>query len=440
MLRITMPHHKTIVLADPVHGFTKIPSKIIQSLLESREVQRLRRIKQLGMGYLVFPAAEHSRFSHAFGAMGLLSNALDSLESKGTKILPKERLAAMAAVLLHDIGHGPYSHTLERKLIRDTGHEEIGKALIERLIQQSERLKRSERQMVESLNLAIQMFEGHYERSFFHDLISGQLDVDRLDYLSRDSHFTGVAEGRIGVDRILQTLCVYRDQGKEILAIEPKGVYAVENMLIARRLMYRQVYLHKTVIAADHVLQGAIRRARDLILEEKDRTVPGTSATLKWFLRENPGKDRLAEDQVLDHFLRLDDSDIIYSVKNWCTSKDEILADLSNRFIRRDLFRCKFEKRKSSGSLHENRKRGVTNFLGTNGITAPNAHSYYLIKDEAGPGKLRRDDKDICVWDRLEKSGKLEKLEYHTDERAIQALTKFEKKTYVCYPKEIDCL
>ncbi len=435
-----MPHHKTIVLADPVHGFTKIPSKIIQSLLESREVQRLRRIKQLGMGYLVFPAAEHSRFSHAFGAMGLLSNALDSLESKGTKILPKERLAAMAAVLLHDIGHGPYSHTLERKLIRDTGHEEIGKALIERLIQQSERLKRSERQMVESLNLAIQMFEGHYERSFFHDLISGQLDVDRLDYLSRDSHFTGVAEGRIGVDRILQTLCVYRDQGKEILAIEPKGVYAVENMLIARRLMYRQVYLHKTVIAADHVLQGAIRRARDLILEEKDRTVPGTSATLKWFLQENPGKDRLAEDQVLDHFLRLDDSDIIYSVKNWCTSKDEILADLSNRFIRRDLFRCKFEKRKSSGSLHENRKRGVTNFLGTNGITAPNAHSYYLIKDEAGPGKLRRDDKDICVWDRLEKSGKLEKLEYHTDERAIQALTKFEKKTYVCYPKEIDCL
>lgn len=435
-----MPHHKTIVLADPVHGFTKIPSKIIQSLLESSEVQRLRRIKQLGMGYLVFPAAEHSRFSHAFGAMGLLSNALDSLASKGTEILQRERLAAMAAVLLHDIGHGPYSHTLERKLIRDTGHEEIGKALIERLIRQPERLKRSERQMVELLNLAIQMFEGHYERSFFHDLISGQLDVDRLDYLSRDSHFTGVAEGRIGVDRILQTLCVYKDQGEEILAIEPKGVYAVENMLIARRLMYRQVYLHKTVIAADHVLQGAINRAHDLILDGKDCAVPGTSATLKWFLRETPGKDRLAEDQVLDHFLRLDDSDITYSVKNWCTSKDEILADLSNRFIQRDLFRCRFEKRKSSGSLHENRKRGVTNFLRGKGITDPNAHTYYSIKGRAGPGKFRQDDKDIRVWDRLEKGGKLEKLEYHTDERAIQALTTFERKTYVCYPKEIDRL
>lgn len=440
MLCVTMPHHKTIVLADPVHGFTKIPSKIIQSLLESLEVQRLRRIKQLGMGYLVFPAAEHSRFSHAFGAMGLLSNALDSLESKGTEILPQERLAAMAAVLLHDIGHGPYSHTLERKLIRDTGHEEIGKALIERLIQQPERLKRSERQMVESLNLAIQMFEGHYERSFFHDLISGQLDVDRLDYLSRDSHFTGVAEGRIGVDRILQTLCVYKDQGEEILAIEPKGVYAVENMLIARRLMYRQVYLHKTVIAADHVLQGAIRRARDLILDGKDRTVPGTSSTLKWFLKENPGKDRLAEDQVLDHFLRLDDSDIIYSVKNWCISKDEILADLSNRFIQRDLFRCKFRRRNSIQSLFENRKGDVTDFLRGNGITAPNAHTYYFIKDRAGPGKFGKKEQDICVWDRLEKGGKLEKLEYHTDERAIQALTTFERKTYVCYPKEIDRL
>ncbi|MCY3630266.1 MAG: HD domain-containing protein, partial [Bacteroidetes bacterium] len=297
------------VLADPVHGFIKIPQKIIQSLLESPEVQRLRRIKQLGMGSLVFPAAEHSRFPHALGAMGLLSGALDNLKAKGARIKKDERLAAMAAILLHDIGHSPFSHTLESKLIHDTKHEEISIALVKRL----------KSQMGGLLDMEIEMLEGNYEKPFFNALISSQLDMDRLDYLCRDSHFTGVAEGRIGVGRILRTLCVHPADGgsKSHLAIESKGVYAVENVLIARRLMYWQVYVHKTVIAADHALVGAIDRARDLIRNGDDDAVHGISPTLYWFLKENPDKSRVIEDQVLTRFLDLDDSEVIYSLKQW---------------------------------------------------------------------------------------------------------------------------
>lgn len=424
-----MPN-KTTILADPVHGFIKIPPKIIQSLLESREVQRLRRIKQLGMGYLVFPAAEHSRFSHAFGAMGLLSNALDSLESKGTEISEKERLAAMAAILLHDIGHGPYSHTLESELIHNTQHEEISKALIGRLQSQIDSPD-------SPLDITLEMLENGYKRPFFHALISGQLDMDRLDYLSRDSHFTGVAEGRIGVDRILRTLCVYtnKDNGKESLAIESKGIYAVENMLIARRLMYRQVYLHKTVIAADSVLLSAIHRARDLIRDNVDNAVCGTSPTLHWFLKENPDKDSLSDNRVLDHFLNLDDSEVLFSLKNWCASNDRILADLSQRFITRTLFRCTFLDDEPNDRIKEGWRERITHFLRKKKITDPDAHSYYLTVGKSGYADYENNHDEVCV---LTPRGNLSSLDKHTDGDAISALTRFVKKPYVCYPKTVE--
>ncbi len=415
------------VLADPVHGFIKIPQKIIQPLLESPEVQRLRRIKQLGMGALVFPAAEHSRFPHALGAMGLLSGALDSFEAKGTPINEEERLAAMAAILLHDIGHSPFSHTLESKLVHGTEHEEISIALVKRL----------KSQMGGPLDMAIEMLEGNYERPFFHALISSQLDMDRLDYLCRDSHFTGVAEGRIGVGRILRTLCVHPTDGgpESCLAIESKGVYAVENVLIARRLMYWQVYVHKTVIAADHVLIGTIQRARDLIHGGNHDAVHGISPTLYWFLKENPDNNRFEEDQVLDHFLDLDDFEIIYSIKQWCNSSDRILADLSRRIITRDLFRCTFLEKESNSRLRENWKDRVMHTLRKMGITSPDAHTYYLKVGKSSHAAYKRDKNVVHV---LSPQGNLSNLGQHADEAAISALTRFIQKPYICYPKTVE--
>ncbi|MXZ17409.1 MAG: HD domain-containing protein [Rhodothermaceae bacterium] len=415
------------VLADPVHGFIKIPQKIIQSLLESPEVQRLRRIKQLGMGSLVFPAAEHSRFPHALGAMGLLSVALDNFEAKGTRIEEEERLAAMAAILLHDIGHSPFSHTLESELVHDTKHEEISIALVKRL----------KSQMGGLLDITIAMLEGIYEKPFFNALISSQLDMDRLDYLCRDSHFTGVAEGRIGVGRILRTLCVHPNDGKSNsrLAIESKGVYAVENVLIARRLMYWQVYVHKTVIAADHALVGAIDRARDLIDDGNDDAVHGISPTLYWFLKENPDKSRVIEDQVLTRFLDSDDSEVIYSLKQWCTSSDRILADLSRRIISRDLFRCTFLEEEPSDHLHENWKGRVTHTLRKMGITSPDAHTYYLKVGKSSHAAYKPDKNVVHV---LSPQGNLSELGRYADGAAINALTKFIQKPYACHPKTVE--
>ena len=415
------------VLADPVHGFIKIPQKIIQSLLESPEVQRLRRIKQLGMGSLVFPAAEHSRFPHALGAMGLLSGALDSFEAKETPIKEEERLAAMAAILLHDIGHSPFSHTLESKLIHDTKHEEISIALVKHLKSQMGGLD----------DMTIAMLEGNYEKPFFNALISSQLDMDRLDYLCRDSHFTGVAEGRIGVGRILRTLCVHPTDGgpESCLAIESKGVYAVENVLIARRLMYWQVYVHKTVIAADYALVGAIDRARDLIRDGDDDAVRGISPTLYWFLKENPDKSRIFEDQVLTRFLDLDDSEVIYSLKQWCTSNDRILADLSRRIITRKLFRCTFLEEEPSDRLYENWKDHATHALAKMGITSPDAHTYYL-KVGVSSHEAYKPDKNVVHV--LSPQGNLSKLGEYADGAAISALTEFVQKPYVCHPKTVE--
>ncbi len=415
------------VLADPVHGFIKIPQKIIQSLLESPEVQRLRRIKQLGMGSIVFPAAEHSRFPHALGAMGLLSGALDSFEAKGTPIKEEERLAAMAAILLHDIGHSPFSHTLESRLVHGTRHEEISMALVKRL----------KAQMGDLLDMVIAMLAGNYEKPFFHALISSQLDMDRLDYLCRDSHFTGVAEGRIGVGRILRTLCVHPTDGgpQSHLAIESKGVYAVENVLIARRLMYWQVYVHKTVIAADHALIGAIDRARDLICNGEDDAVHGISPPLYWFLKENPDKNRLSEDSVLSRFLDLDDSDIIYTLKQWCTSNDRILADLSRRIIIRDLFRCTFLDEEPSDQLLENWKDRVMHNLRKIGITNPNAHTYYLKTGKSSHAAYKPDKNVVHV---LSPQGNLIELGQYTDGAAISTLTKFVQKPYICHPKTVN--
>jgi len=413
-----------IVLSDPVHGFIKVPQNIIQPLLSSREVQRLRQIKQLGMGYIVYPAAEHSRFTHALGAMGLLSDALDILEAKGIDFDPDEKTAALAAILLHDIGHSPYSHTLEFKLINNAKHEDIGLALIQRL----------KLHMDGPLDMVIQMLNGTYERPFFCELISSQLDMDRLDYLRRDSHFTGVVEGNIGIDRILRILCVHPKNGGvgSCLAIESKGVYAIENVLIARRLMYWQVYLHKTVLSADFILHGAIKRARHLIKKKKHAAVSGISPAFYWFLKHEIDFSMLSDDEVLDQFLDLDDSEIIYSLKKWCFSKDPILSDLSRRIIDRDLFRCNFLDEKPNQELEQRWQDCVVQALKKMGITEPDAHKYYLTVGRSGHAAYEPKEGTIRV---LDPRGNLINLDQYADATSINALTNFIRKPYVCHLK-----
>ncbi len=311
------------IIADPVHGFISVPRKVILPLIQTPEVQRLRRIRQLGVGNMVFPGAEHTRFGHALGAMALMQDTIQTLRGKETDIQPVEETAALAAALLHDIGHGPFSHTLEHILIRDFEHEHMSRALI---VQLNERFDGV-------LDRALQMFDNTYQRPFFHQLVSSQLDMDRLDYLRRDSYFTGVVEGKVGVQRIIKSMLVYPSHGltDARVVIEGKGIYPVENFLFARRLMYWQVYLHKTVLAGDFVLKGLLRRARQL-LQAGDADIAARCApALLFFLQNDIAGSDIHEPDVRAAFCDLDDADILYSLKQWMHHRAPIVADLSRR-------------------------------------------------------------------------------------------------------------
>lgn len=317
------------VFSDPVHGFVSVPHGLLLGLVERPEMQRLRRIRQLGVGHLVFPGAEHSRFGHALGAMALMQEALSVLRGKGTPISDDEYTAALAAALLHDIGHGPFSHTLEPTLMDDVHHEQVSRALIVSL----------NAQLGGGLDLTLRMFDDAYERPFFHRLISGQLDVDRLDYLRRDSYFTGVVEGEVGVDRLIKTLRVEPAHGGEgsRLVVESKGIYAVENFLVSRRLMYWQVYLHKTVLAGDFVLRMALARARRAVRAGDAAIIGACAPGLRFFLQRDVAPNDLASADVQRAFCALDDADVLVSLKAWQHSDDAVLADLSSRFLNRRL-------------------------------------------------------------------------------------------------------
>jgi HD superfamily phosphohydrolase len=277
----------------------------------------------------VFPGAEHSRFGHALGAMALMQEALAVLRGKGTPISDAEYTAALAAALLHDIGHGPFSHTLEPTLLNGVHHEQVSRALLVSINDE----------LGGALDLTLRMFDDVYERPFFHRLISGQLDVDRLDYLRRDSYFTGVVEGEVGVDRLIKTLRVEPAAGgaRSRLVVESKGVYAVENFLVSRRLMYWQVYLHKTVLAGDFVLRMALRRAREAVLAGDTATAQGAAPALRFFLERSVTPADLADRAVQQAFCALDDADLLVSLKAWQYGPDPILADLAQRFVNRRL-------------------------------------------------------------------------------------------------------
>ena len=318
-----MPQSRKII-NDPVYGFITIDDPLIFRIIAHPYYQRLRRIHQMAFAMLVYPGAVHTRLHHSLGAYHLMGWALQELKNKGVEITKEEETGAKIAILLHDIGHGPYSHALEKKLIK-TDHEEISRLILHLLNKEFEG----------KLDLAISIFEGSYKKVFLHQLVSGQLDVDRMDYLTRDAFFTGVVEGAIGYDRILKMLVVKDGE----LLIEEKAIYSVEKFLVARRLMYWQVYLHKTVLAAEKMLLKIVERARELIA--KGETVNALSPNLDFFLKEENTAGGFSAH--LEKFVQLDDSDLLCSIKSWCGHNDKILSRLSKGLVDRQLLKVKYQ-------------------------------------------------------------------------------------------------
>jgi uncharacterized protein len=422
------------IFSDPVHGFISVPKRLLLPLVETPEFQRLRRIRQLGLGHLVFPGAEHTRLQHGLGAMALMQDALSTIVEKGTQLSESEHEAALAAALLHDVGHGPFSHTLEHDLIAadSTGrhhHERMSRVIIERLNDRFEG----------ALDETLAIFDGVHPRPFLHRLVASQLDMDRLDYLRRDSFYTGVAEGVVGVERIIKTLRVHpADGGAEAnIVIEAKGAYAVESFILSRRLMYWQVYLHKTVIAADHLLRGAFSRARRCCAE-KDPPVLASTPPLLFFLQNRITASQVGEPEVVDAFCALDDTDILASMKLWMGSTDRVLADLARRFIDRDLFRTTYIRSLPDEETHDRWRDGVARWLVASGHASPqdakHAADLYL---QVGTSSLDAytDRKDTIRI--LERDGRVRALSETAEVTAIGRLAGTVARAYVCAPKDV---
>ena len=418
------------IFSDPVHGFISVPKNLTMDLIQTPEVQRLRRIRQLGVGHLVFPGAEHTRFNHALGAMALMHDALTSLSNKGTPIAPEEHTAALAAALLHDVGHGAFSHTLEHELIRDFHHEEMSRVL---LVHLNERFDGA-------LSTAIEIFDGTHARPWMHQLVSSQLDMDRLDYLRRDAFYTGVAEGEVGVQRIIKTLRVHPLQGaaNSRITVESKGIYAVENFLISRRLMYWQVYLHKTVLAGDRVLHAALRRARRHLRagSSETDTIRAGSRSLCFFLEHDITADQLDTDTVRTHYCQLDDTDVLFSLKQWMESDDPVLADLARRFINRDFFRVTVLGDAPADADKAAWQATVRDWLLQEGLstraTVGDDLPFYLHIDRSRHAAYATNHDPIAILDR---SGALRELSQMADTASIAELNDTVVKPYVSYPK-----
>lgn len=405
--------NKKKIFNDPVYGFINIPNELVFDIIEHTYFQRLRRIKQLGLTDFVYPGALHTRFHHAIGAMHLMQKTLDTLRSKGIMIFEAEYEAALIAILLHDIGHGPFSHTLEFSLFKDINHEQVSLWIFEKL----------NRDFGGRLELARQVFTGKYQRKFLHQLVSSQLDVDRLDYLKRDSFFTGVYEGTIGAERIIKMLNVHNDE----LVVEEKGIYSIENFLSARRLMYWQVYLHKTAIAAESMLIALIKRAKKLT--QKGVTVPTTPAFSLFLERDITRQDFEEDKNLLDVFTMLDDTDIWGSIKLWQSHEDVVLNKLSNGLLQRKLFAIKlsndkFEKQTTDHLEQQLAKKGYS----TNEI------KYFVQKGSVSNAAYVAKGGSINIY---MKSGELVDVAKATDLPNIKAMSKIVKKHYLSYPKDL---
>ncbi len=405
--------NKRKLINDPVYGFVNIPTDLIFDIIEQPLFQRLRRIKQMGLCDYVYPGALHTRFHHALGAMHLMSVTLDSLCAKGHDISDKEYESAMIAILLHDVGHGPFSHALEHSILDGVRHETLSYLLMQKL----------NGQLGGPLEMALQMFNGTYPRKFFCQLVASQLDIDRLDYLNRDSFFTGVSEGTIGAHRIIKMLDIVADR----LVVEEKGIYSIENFLNARRLMYWQVYLHKTTISAEMMLVGVIRRARELLLRGEE--VPATP-DLHLFIRKEVRIEEFERDpRYLEAFIGLDDSDIWNAVKMWTRHPDRVLSVISRMLLERKLFKILL----TPDPPEEARVREVAGRLRTEfGITDEEL-PYFLISGSTSNAAYTAGGDKIDV---LTKKGEIMDIAEASDLPNIKAMSKIVKKYYLCWPKQ----
>src|SRR5690625_476889 len=408
------------IFSDPVHGFITIPKGVILNLIDHPYIQRLRRIRQLGLGYLVFPAAEHSRFSHAIGAMELGQRGLKKLREKNATISDAEVEGTLIAILLHDVGHGPLSHTLEHSLIRDFNHKQMSLKVMEAL----------NSELGGVLELAISIFRDHHPKRFLHQLISSQLDMDRLDYLKRDSFFTGVYEGSVGINRILKTMRVFNGN----VVIEKKGIYAVENYILSRRLMYMQVYLHKTVLSADALLRKIIQRVQMLMAAGENVDVP--SVPLAYFLKNRPSAKRMITNEVMQNYISLDDHDLFLSIKTWEKSSDPVLADLAHRFLNRKLFRTVFSGGQARENLREVVHQKTKVYLKKRGLPHDDETiCYYYDLDESFSEAYKYEQESIWILDENNKAVEFSKA---ADTKHIIALTRPVVKPYLVHLKEID--
>lgn len=396
--------NKKKIFNDPVYGFISIPYEIVFDIVEHPYFQRLRRIQQLGLSSLVYPGATHSRFHHSLGAMHLMHKSLEVLKSKGQVISEEESKAAVLAILMHDLGHGPFSHALEGILLENVHHEQISMLFMQQL-----QLK-----FGKPLETAIQIFTDNYPKKFLHQLVSGQLDMDRMDYLNRDSFYSGVSEGVIGYDRIINMLDVHLDN----IVVEEKGIYSIEKFIVARRLMYWQVYLHKTSLVADLMLKNAILRAKEIYKTNLKQN--GISEQLEYFLTNTINEKDF--EQHLDKFAALDDYDIIQAIKVWTNSKDAILKKLATAILNRQLFKIEFMSAEHAEATYKELIKIYSEeemrFLVLKGTAVNNA--YNLEKDN--------------IFIKF-KDGSIKEITDITEQWNIRSLSNPVVKHYIAYPK-----
>lgn len=408
------PNRRKIV-NDPVYGFVTIQSELLFQLIEHPLFQRLRRIRQLGLTSLVYPGALHTRFHHALGSMHLMTEAIETLKLKGIEISDTEAESAQIAILLHDIGHGPFSHSLEHSIVKGMTHEDLSVLIMHKL----------NHEFNGKLDLAISIFQNSYHKKFLHQLVSSQLDMDRLDYLKRDSFYSGVSEGVINSDRLIKMLCVHNDE----LMVEAKGIYSVEKFIVARRLMYWQVYFHKTVVGAENILINLLKRAKQLSANGEKLWA---SPALSFFLENNfTKKDFLQKPNLIEEFAKLDDYDVFASIKVWAYHSDKVLSYLATSLVNRILFRTELRNvpvseteldsiRAQTKELFNSINPDDLDFLVYSGTITNNAY--------------------IPEHDRiniLNKDGTVVDISYSSDQLNVSILTKAVSKYFVCYPKII---
>jgi HD superfamily phosphohydrolase len=405
--------NKRKIINDPIYGFITLPDDISYDLINHPYFQRLRRIKQLGMTNLVYPGALHTRFHHAIGAMHLMTEAISVLRSKGIEITKEEATGATIAILLHDIGHGPFSHSLEHSIVSGINHESISSMLMQRL----------NKTFKGKLDLAIKIFNNQYRKKFLHKLVSSQLDMDRLDYLKRDSFFTGVVEGVVSSDRIIKMLNVKNDE----LVIESKGIYSIEKFIMARRLMYWQVYLHKTVVSAENMLVKILKRAKYLAMRGEALFA---SPALAIFLENNFSKKEFSSrPELLDSFVLLDDYDVFSAVKVWMFHTDKILSTLCADLVNRRLFKIELQ----NGPIDSKKISKIKNSVARKLRISESDASYFVFKDKVENRIYNIDSKvNIKI---LFRDGTIKDIAKSSDQLNVKVLSKVIRKNFICYPK-----